>query len=88
MRLGFAPGERTQLRNPVSGKLAGDATGALASASGPWGSVSQLMVDQCVVRTPPSPSPAGGSSAPRRRPAQNAQMTRRHSAPSCDTPVH
>ena len=49
IRLGFAPGNRTQLRNPVTGQLAGDPSspGSLGPAQGPWGSISGLMVDQC-----------------------------------------
>jgi hypothetical protein len=50
IRLGFAPGNRTQLRNPVTGQLAGDPSappGSLGPAQGPWGSISGLLVDQC-----------------------------------------
>ncbi len=49
IRLGFAPGNRTELRNPVTGQLAGDPSspGSLGPAQGPWGSISGLMVDQC-----------------------------------------
>lgn len=56
IRLGFAPGNGTQLRNPVTGKLAGGGVdkpgqsatpGALPPGNGPWGSISGYMVDQC-----------------------------------------
>ena len=58
IRLGFAPGNGTALRNPVTGELAGGGTikpgqsaepGSLPPGHGPWGSISGLMVDQCVV---------------------------------------
>jgi hypothetical protein len=50
VRLGFAAGSPfTEMRNPVTGQLAGDANGALGPATGPWGSISQLMVDQAQI---------------------------------------
>lgn len=54
VRLGFAPGSPyTALRNPVTGRLAGGGggvdDGSLLPGHGPWGSVSQLMVDQAQI---------------------------------------
>jgi hypothetical protein len=53
VRLGFAPGAGTELRNPVTGILAADPAsgipGALSRGTGPWGSISQLMVDQAQI---------------------------------------
>ena len=53
VRLGYAPG-RNALRNPVTGALAtgrkpGTPQGAQDPATGPWGAVSRLMVDQAVI---------------------------------------
>lgn len=48
VRLGYAPGNGTQMRNPVTGKLVhamGADPGSLLPAHGPWGSISGMLVD-------------------------------------------
>ena len=49
VRLGFAPGNGTEMRNPVTGKLATSRAaplGSLTPANGPWGSISGMLADQ------------------------------------------